>query len=142
MNRHEISKQIGKTILSHIRRNPGSHFTHIRERLELSSGSLSYQILNLEEAEKIFAVNDGYRKRFYPISMKDEMIPDPMTPNEEKIFDLIKKRPGITYKDMVKMSGKTRQSFLYHIKKLTKMNLIRAERVSGEFYFYANEMDE
>jgi len=139
MNRLENSKQIRRKILSHIRRNPGCYFRQILKRLDLSSGSLAYQILKIGEAGKIFAVYDGYLKRFYPISMKDEKIINPMTPKQGQIYNLIKKCPGITYKDIVKKLGKTRQSFLYHIMKLTKMDLVKTKSVRGEFHFYVNE---
>jgi len=142
MNRLEISKQMRKKILSYIRRNPGCHFCRIMKRLKLSSGKLTYHILKLEEANKIFAIYDGYWKWFYPISMKGENISKPLTPNQKKIYDLMKKHPGITYKEIEKKFGKTRQSFLYHIKKLTKMNLVKTESVRGEFHFYLTEKEK
>ncbi|MDP7265159.1 MAG: winged helix-turn-helix transcriptional regulator [Candidatus Thermoplasmatota archaeon] len=137
MNRLEIAKQVRQKILYFIKRNPGTHFSEILRRLGLSSGRLTYHIMKLEEAGKIFAQYEKYWKRFYPISMKDEMIPKSLTPKEEKIFKLIKRRPGSTYMDLVKQWGTTRQSIYYHFKKLTKMGLIRTESVKGEHHFYA-----
>ena len=138
MNRLEKSKQIRRKILSYIRRNPGCHYRQILKRLELSSGSLAYHLLKIEENKNVFAVYDGYWKRFYPISMKDETILDRMTPRQKKIYDLIKKRPGSTYMDIVKKLGKTRPTFVYHTEKLMKMNLIRRELVKGKFHFYVD----
>jgi len=137
MNRLEIAKQVRKKILYFIKRNPGTHFSDILRRLELSSGRLTYHIIKLEEAGKIFAEYEKYWKRFYPISMKDEKIPKSLTPMEEKIFKIVKKHPGSTYMDLVKRFGKTRQLIYYHFKKLTKMGLIRTESVKGEHHFYA-----
>ena len=139
MNRFDISKKVRGKILSFIKRNPGTHFSRILKRLELSSGRLTYHIMMLTKAEKIFAVYNGYWKRFYPISMKGVKIPDPITPEQVKIYNFIKKRPGSTYKDLVKKFGKSRQSFIYHITKLMKMKLIRGEREKRTYHFYVNE---
>ena len=139
MNRLEISKQVRRKIHYYIKRNPGSHYSQIMKRLNLSSGRLSYHILKLEEVEKIFVVYEGYWKRSYPISMKGEIIPNPLTQEQMKIYNFIKKHPGLTYESIVKKFGKTRQSFYYHIKKLMKMNLLRRERIKGKHHFYVNE---
>jgi len=142
MNRLEKSKQVRRKILSYIKRNPGSHFTQIRKRLELSSGCFARQILKIEKDEKIFSIYDGSRKMFYPISMKDENIPNPMTTTQEKVYDLIKQYPGLSYEDIVKKEGKTRLTFVYHIGKLMKMNLVRREREKGKHHFYVVEREK
>ena len=137
MNRLEIAKQVRKKILNFIKKNPGTHFSDILRRLNLSSGRLTYHIMKLEEAGKIFAQYEKYWKRFYPISMKDEKIPKSLTPMEEKIFKIVKKHPGSTYMDIVKRCDKTRQAIYYHFKKLTKKGFIRTESVKGKHHFYA-----
>ena len=143
MNRLEISKQVRKKILNFIKKNPGIHFSEILRRLNLSSGRLSYHIMKLEEAEKIFAEYKRYWKRFYPISMKDEKIPRSLTPTEMKLIKLIKRRPGSTYMDLVKRCEKTRQSIYFHFKKLTKKGLIRTESIKGKHHFYVKgNLDE
>ena len=136
MNRLEISKLVRKKILNFIKKNPGTHFSEILRRLNLSSGRLTYHIIMLEEAGKIVAEYDGYWKRFYSISMKDEKIPRSLIPTEMKLIKLVKRRPGSTYVDLVKRWGKTRQSIYFHFKKLIKMGLIRTESVKGEHHFY------
>ena len=136
MNRLEIAKQVRKKILNFIKKNPGTHFSDILRRLNLSSGRLTYHIMKLEEAGKIFAQYEKYWKRFYPISMKGEKIPLSLTPTEMKLIKLVRKRPGSTYNDLVKRFGKTRQSIYFHFKKLSKMGMIRTESVKGEHHFY------
>ena len=139
MNPFDISKKVRAKILSYIKRNPGCHFSYILKRLELSSGRLTYHILKLTETEKIFAVYNGYWKRFYPISMKGDKIPEPITPRQKETCDFIRKRPGATYMDLVDKFGKTRQAIIYHMNKLIKIGLIRAERVKNKFHFYIDE---
>ena len=139
MNRLEIAKQVRQKILNFIKRNPGTHFSEILRRLKLSSGGLIYHLAKLEEAEKIFAEYEKYWKRFYPISMKGEKIPRSLTTMEEKIFKIVERHPGLTYMDLVKRCGKTRQSIYYHFKKLIKIDLIRTERVKGKHHFYVKE---
>ena len=139
MNRLEISKQVRKKILSYIKRKPGIHFCEILRCLELPTGNLAYHILKLEETKKIFSVYDGYWKRFYSISMKDKRIPNLMSPKQEKIYNFIIKNPGSTYKDILKMYGTSRQTIVYHIRKLRKVNLIRGEREKRTYHFYVNE---
>ena len=139
MNRLDIAKQVRKKILGHIKRNPGTHFSEIQRRLNLSSGRLTYHLAKLEEAGKIFAEYDGYWKRFYQKSMKGEKIPRSLTPMEEKIFKIVKRHPGLTYVDLVKRCGKTRQAIYFHFRKLIKMDLIRTESVKGKHHFYAKD---
>jgi len=139
MNRFDISKKVRAKILSYIKRNPGTHFSQILKRLELSSGRLTYHIMKLEEAEKIFAIYEKYWKRFYPISMKDEKIPKPLTPRQKETCDFIRKHPGSTYMELVGKFGKTRQAIIYHMNKLLKMGLVRGERVKNKFHFYVEK---
>jgi len=136
MNRFDISKKVRRKILSYIKRNPGSHFSHILKRLELSSGRLTYHIMKLTEAEKIFAIYNGYWKRFYPMAMKGETIPNPTAPRQKDTCDFIRKHPGATYMDLVGKFGKTRQAIIYHMNKLIKIGLVRGERVKNKFHFY------
>ena len=139
MNRIEISKQVRRKILSHIKRNPGCHFLQITRQLKLTTGRLTYHILKLEETKKIFPLYDGYWKRFYPISMKDEKIPNLISPKQEKIYNFIIKNPGSTYKEISKKYGTSRQTIVYHIRKLRKVKLIRGEREKRTYHFYVNE---
>ena len=122
MNRLDIAKQVRKTILDFIKRNPGTHYSEIMRRLNLSSGRLAYHLAKLEEAGKIFAEYDGYWKRFYQKSMKGEKIPRSLTPMEEKIFKIVKRHPGLTYVDLVKRCGKTRQLIYYHFNTTVSQN--------------------
>ncbi len=138
MIEYEKSKQLRKNITSYIQKKPGCNYSKIMKHFGLGSSSIAHHMARLEDGNEIFAVSDGHWKRFYPISMKNNHLPNPLTRQEKKIYKSIENRPGSTYKDFMKEFGKTRQSFIYHIKKLTKMNLIRVERVKCKSYFYVN----
>ena len=142
MNRLDIAKKVRRKILAHIKNNPGRHFSEILRRLKLSSGRLTYHILKLEEAEKIFAKYDGYWKRFYPISAVDDEIPESLTPKQAEILRIVGKHPGSTYMKIVDRCGKTRQAIYYHMKKLVETGKIRIDVVKGKHFFYVEKSGE
>ena len=138
-----MAKKLQKKILYYIIENPGVYVSEIMNQLEIPFYIVSYNTRKIEKDGAIFSKYDGLKNRLYPIYMKNEKLPIMLTPKNEEIFKIVKRYPGSIINDLVKRCGTTRQSIYYHIKKLTKMGLIRTESVKGEHHFYAEgNLDE
>ena len=125
MGRHYEKKNHPSRIIRFITENPGIHFSEIKRHLGISSSSsLSRTIKKLERNKTIVTRTDGYRKRFYPATVKE--IPKfPLSPPAKKVLDAIDEKPGSTLADLGKKLGFTRQNIRYHTQNLEERGYIR-----------------
>ena len=135
-NQWEIAKRNRARLLSFITNNPGIHCREIGRRLKLSIRQMRNAISSLENEKKIFSEYDGRYKRYFPISMKNKWKPVSLNPTRREIADIIKKNPGISIYDIAKKRDRKRPTILYHIRRLTEMDIIEAELRKGKYYYY------
>jgi PKD repeat protein/predicted transcriptional regulator len=123
-------------IHGYIMANPGTHYSSLRQVLDLNNGTLMYHLKLLEEQKMIKSRPDGIYRRFYPINMK---IPEPeaggLTEIERMILSKVQETPGITQKDVAGLLSVSASTVNYHTQVLVERNLIRRER-SGMWVRY------
>ncbi len=109
--------------------NPGNHYSSIRRALELTNGSLAYNLHVLEKEWVIKSKIDGIYKRFFPVDMA---IPEEgtiyLTEIQKLILNNIENAPGITQKEISSILRISPSTVNYHINKLVDSKLIRMER--------------
>jgi len=127
-------------IFEYITKNPGCHYSEIMHALGMKNGVLSYHLYVLEKEGLIFSHREGLKYRlFYPIGTESRNIVSRMTKLQKSILGAIKKNPGITQKELVKIFGKRQQTISYNIKILKRMGKIRRVKEGRIRRYYSDE---
>ncbi|MGA1793373.1 MAG: PKD domain-containing protein [Thermoplasmatota archaeon] len=113
-------------IYQYILLNPGDYFSHIKEMLELNSGTLTYHLKVLEQREFIRSVTDGTHKRFYPYGMRVE--PGDHRDIQSMILELLAFNPGMSQKEIARSLGVHVSTVNYHINMMVGAGLLRSDR--------------
>jgi len=130
---HFVRGQIYGYIMSH----PGEHYNHIKNKLEVTNGTLSHHLRALEFQGFIKSQRDGTYKRFYPTDMK---IPRTkgiqLSDLQIGIVDAIRQSPGISQKEIAKREGISQQSISYNLSLLKRMGILDSsmEGVRKKYY--------
>ncbi|MDD4308375.1 MAG: winged helix-turn-helix transcriptional regulator [Thermoplasmata archaeon] len=122
---HFVRGQIYGYIMSH----PGEHYNHIKQKLEVTNGTLSHHLRALEFQGYIVSHRDGTYKRFYPTEVK---IPRTkgikLSDLQIGIVDAIRQSPGLSQKDIAKREGISQQSVSYNLSLLERMGILNSAR--------------
>ena len=122
---HFVRGQIYGYIMSH----PGEHYNHIKQKLDVTNGTLSHHLRALEFQGFIKSQRDGTYKRFYPTEMK---IPRTkgikLSDLQLGIVDAIRQSPGLSQKDIAKREGISQQSVSYNLSLLERMGILDSSR--------------
>jgi predicted transcriptional regulator len=113
-------------IFGYIVANPGGHYNAIKKRLNLSNGPLLYHLSVLEREKLIKSEIDGRFKRFYPSNgspLSFDSI-NLLTAAQRHVYEVIRKNPGTSQKDIAEILGETKQVVNYHIRFLKERGFI------------------
>jgi parallel beta-helix repeat protein len=115
-------------IIGYIIGNPGDNYNSIKSKLKLSNGALAYYLNILENKHEIRSERDGINRRFYPYDgrITDEIIE--LSRLQKQIFNLIKKKPGITQTEISKELSESVQKINYHILMMVDARIIKLKR--------------
>lgn len=137
---HLTRKQIFNYISSH----PGSSFGNIRSIFELNESTLKYHLNYLERTKKIESRKEGRRRCYYCQGEYGEdeigtvVRSEPtLTANQQRIINVIRRRPGITNKDLVARTKLNRKTVSYNLERLIEKKVlwkIKADGVIGYEY--------
>ncbi len=113
-----------------IKARPGSNFTAIRNRLDLSNGSLSHHLRTLEVAGFVRSERDGLYKRFFPTdaSQAREGQGIHLSDLQRRLLDRIRRTPAAPQRDLAREVGVTQQCVSYNLRFLDREGLIRRVR--------------
>jgi len=132
---HILNHETRDRISSHIRENPGVHFTALKKDLGLSTGVLSYHMERLEREKFVVSRTEGKYKRFYPPDW-DEPPGIHLSQIQEIILEQIKRRPGISQSDLGSSIGRNRKVINYQAHQLRELGLIDIEKEGRESRCY------
>ena len=120
--------------------NPGIHYTLIRKRLGVGNGTLTYHLATLEREGFIRSEWDGLYKRFFPAQMPfskgGAVEPGPV---QREILELVKRRPGISQKEISHETGLSKRVVSYHVARMVEAELVRTERDGKRVLCYPSE---
>jgi len=129
-------------IYQYILINPGDYFSHIKEMLDLNSGTLTYHLKVLEQREFIKSRTEGRLKRFYPFGMRIDG--GPHRDIQTRILELLAMNPNLSQKEIAKALGIHVSTVNYHINMMVGAGLLRSERRERvqryEVQYIANEI--
>ena len=115
-------------ILHFINNNPGCHFRKIKKEVDLSIGTVQYQLNKLEKDGKIFAVSKNIYKFYYPVGIFQEheqeilQILNHKTTREILLYIIEKKNP--TRNDMINDLKLSNSALIWNLQRLISYNLI------------------
>jgi len=124
----------------YIMENPGKHFREITRQLGINRGTLSYHIKRLENVEQITSKYDGHFKRYYPADFGRKECP--LTPMEEKIVNILRKNPGITYDKLIPKVGRSFSTLSYHMMKLADKKVVEGRGKGKKLCWYVLEKED
>jgi DNA-binding MarR family transcriptional regulator len=117
-------------IYGFIKTNPGVHYNQILRKVGVKNGTLSYHLGVLEKTELIQSRREGLKYRvFYPTGMnfpKAERFR--LTDFQIQILESLKRRPGMTQKEIARLLGQKPQTINYNIKVLDQAGLVSVVR--------------
>ena len=116
-------------ILREILNNPGIHQNELLRNCDLKKGQLQWHLNVLIKYHIIKKEKFGQYKIYFPITSSIEVINTfkslPVkSETTNKIYELIKKNPGISASEIAKKVNLARNTVKYHIDKLLENNLI------------------
>jgi predicted transcriptional regulator len=129
---HETRRMIYEHILAH----PGVSFNILKQVFGLKDGTLRYHLDYLKKKEKI--IFSKGKRCYYPtrsetvvFQMKNNKMESHfLSPLQSQILNIIKERPGINQKELVKKIGLNRFTVNNNLKKLMELCIIRKTSIN------------
>lgn len=128
-----LENKIRRMIYNHIAKYPGVSFNTLKEIFELTDNSLRYHLYYLEKNNKISSGLEKGVRCYYP-HPKSVTIPprapaplesQRLTPQQERILNVIMHHPGINQKELVHRTGINRFKVMRNLNTLKNLNLIK-----------------
>ena len=141
----ELDLETRREIFELISEYPGLHFREILRRLEISSGSLNYQLSYLTKHEIVVPISDGNLKRYY--------IMGKVKGNEKRILACLRNEisrglvlflllnPNSQFNEIVSNFDLAPSKLAYHLKKLTEKDIIEKKK-KGRTTLYKAKNEE
>ncbi|MCK5290843.1 MAG: helix-turn-helix domain-containing protein [Thermoplasmata archaeon] len=133
---HFVRGQIYQYIVS----NPGKHYNSIREKLQVTNGTLSYHLRTLEVQGFIKSRKESIYRRFYPIEMKfprDKGVK--LSDMQITILAALRRRPAPTQKDIAEDLGISQQVASYNLRILARKGLVQVRKDGRKRMYYPDD---
>lgn len=136
---NKIRRMIHNLIVTY----PGASFNNIRDIFELTDSNLRYHLNYLEKNGKISSGVENNIRCYYPhpSSVKVLMnIPETietykLTPQQERILNIIIQYPGINQKEIINKSGLNRLKVTRDLHTLKKLKKINNKKYQNNVYY-------
>jgi DNA-binding MarR family transcriptional regulator/protocatechuate 3,4-dioxygenase beta subunit len=115
-------------IYEHICQNPGVNYSAIKQRFNLTNGTVTYHLLMLERQEFIRSRQDGIYKRYFKEGTGASLMEQSPMSLQRAILRIVGERPGISQKDIARELGSSKQLVSYYIRNLRKEGLVETHR--------------
>lgn len=139
--------KIRDMIYDEIRRNPGIHLRDLQRRLNLSTGTLTYNLRVLEKKGLVYSKTDGGFKRYYTLDLHTE--------NERRIVGILRLKtprrilsylfvnPGKCQQEIASYLNLSAPTISHYLKILLKYGLIEEIREKNtKRYWIKKEREE
>jgi predicted transcriptional regulator len=140
LREEKSKKEIRPKIANYIRIHPGTPFKTIKTVFDLSDSTLRYHLQYLEKKGQIRSDED--KRVYYPTGHLKE---SDLTKTQLKLLQAIKKRPGITQKELAQKSKINRLTIRNNINVLIEMEMLSTIKMGKEihhFYIRPEELEK
>lgn len=135
-----------RRIYQFIARNPGTYLREMERSLSMQPGVLSYHLDLMEKKGLIRSESDGYIKRYFPAEkfrQRDRRIVSFLRqPSPRKILMHLLVNGSSSFQALMNAAGISKSTLSYHLKKLTGMGIVLAQRMEREIFYSVENPDE
>jgi DNA-binding MarR family transcriptional regulator len=125
---HMMDHFVRGRIYEHICNNPGVNYSAIKERFNLTNGTVTYHLSMLERQEFIRSRHDGIYKRYFKAGLAAGAMDDSPMSLQRAIVKLVTERPGLTQKEIARGLGTSKQLVSYYVRNLREERLVETHR--------------
>jgi predicted transcriptional regulator len=126
-----------KRIYDTIKETQGIHFRDLMKKVEIKQGVLGYHLNILEEEGYIKSIQRGNKRCFFTRDDKGDFKLK-LNMAQQRILNEININPGISLKDLAKVTSKTPTLVYYHTSILMDAGLIEKEREGRGSHFFVS----
>ncbi len=135
-----------RKIYRFISEKPGSYLREMERELGMKPGLLSYHLDYLEKRELIRSEDDGYRRRYFvseDFGLRDRKIVSLLRQESpRKILLHILVNGESSFSELKEEMGVAKSTLSYHLKKLTKVDIILSSKIEREKYYDIDEREK
>lgn len=128
-------------IRGHIESDPGIHYNELLRKLGLNNGTLAYHLQVLEREGYIVSRNSGVYRFYFPFNMSIPAHPFRLKPVQRMMLGKIMERPGISQKELAKVTGTKRSTVNYNVKILAENGFVLLVRKGNTTECYVIDED-
>ena len=136
-----LANQTRKTIFNFILSTPGSSFSTLENALKMNRSTLKYHLHFLEKNQVVTSKKEGRKRCYYhnpdhpsldlTLRTAADVNLGEMPKKQTRLFDLVRKHPGITQKQMIKRSKMKQSTVSHNLKRLLEMKLVWKVKEGG-----------
>jgi winged helix-turn-helix DNA-binding protein len=124
-------------IYEYVRQNPGERLEVARKALGLSNGPMLHHLRILDQGDLVRVVRDDGMARLYPAGPRVQ----PSTyllPIRRRLLDELRVRPGITQREIARLTGLSERVVSYHVGWLNSNGLLDVQRTGASKRCFAS----
>jgi predicted transcriptional regulator len=126
-----LENKTRRLVFNYISANAGVTFGTIRRVLDLEDSTLRYHLKYLEREDEIISKSEGRFRCYYanqvigstfePVVKHDVAM---LSRPQQRISTIIRRNPGITIRELMKITRLNKRDLQYHLKKLRELMII------------------
>ena len=146
---HVMDNETRQSLFNHILEYPGVSYVTLRKLFQFKDGTLRYHIQMLERGGKIITGGVKGKRSYYPVEGQKRIPKDrfvglgpELSLTQERILNMIMKKPGINQKRLCKSCALNRFTLIYNTKKLMDSGYIRKYKRGKRVHYEYIEQEE
>jgi len=136
-----LQNETRRSIYKHIINYPGVPFTVLKEIFGIPEGTLRYHLRYLERKKQVSSrIENGRRCYYSTVSGEETGVTKPsertvLSPVQERVLSAVRKKDGLTQKELCSLTGLNRFTLMYNLKKLMSRGLVRQYANGREVHY-------
>jgi predicted transcriptional regulator len=136
-----IDNETRRSIYKHILNYPGVHFIVLKDIFGIPEGTLRYHLRYLEKKNRIISRIENGRRCFYASEARPSSKHNirgeggRLSEVQNRILKAVRKREGITQKELCSLTKLNRFTLMYNINKLISSGIVRSYKRGREIHY-------
>jgi len=123
-----------KLIYDYVQTHPGTNISVLKSFFNLNKSTLKYHLVYLEKNKKIRSEISNGKTCFFCLDGANRPNND-LTKTQSRIIAVVKEKPNITQKEIIRKTKKNQKTVSYNLNKLIEMDLIIKEESKGKNHY-------